>query len=317
MRDRSLAQPVQLLDVDALEGLLDAIDDDLHDQETHQGIEEDAHFHDERDAVGAEHGQERDAVLERQEADHLGQRLLAADDDKQAHEDEAHGERHARARGQPAHVEDGPGHDVGQHHEEPADHERGGGVDIGLQLARAAETPVHALEENRHQDALEPEEDHRHHPELAATRDDGDEPGRRGQSHRLSRESADVRGRAAAPQEREPAEQHQARYEHREMAEGGIHRYRTRKDTVMARTASTNDTASSSGTRKSLSLATRVSKTASATARTTSLASRVARAQPSAAQVSTVATPQGTKRLPRSEKKRSTLSQAAHSISAR
>src|SRR5262249_20619118 len=113
------------------------------------------------------------------------------------------------------------------------------------------------------------------------------------------------------------AEQHQARSDHGQLAEGGGHRHRTRKDTVIASTASTNDTASSSGTRKSLSLATRVSKTARATARTASLASKVTRDQPRAAGVSAVATPHGTNRLPRSEKKRNTLSQAAHSISAR
>src|SRR5262249_60268655 len=124
-------------------------------------------------------------------------------------------------------------------------------------------------------------------------------------------------GGAARPKEREPAHQHQARPEARELAEGGVHGYRTRNDTVMARTASTNDTASSSGTRKSLNLATRVSKTARTMPRTASLAIRVAKAQPSDAGVSAVATPQGTNKLPRSEKKRRTLSQAAHSISAR
>src|SRR5256885_12957770 len=47
----------------------------------------------ERDAVGAEQRQQRDAVLQHEEPDDLGERLLAADHHEQADQHEAHGQR--------------------------------------------------------------------------------------------------------------------------------------------------------------------------------------------------------------------------------
>ena len=61
----------------------------------------------------------------------------------------------------------------------------------------------------------------------------------------------------------------------------------------------------------------RVSSTATTPASSTSLASRLTTATPRAAGVRTTATPQGTKRLPSSEKKISSFSAAAHSMRAR
>src|SRR5215467_5724464 len=75
----SVPQPIQLLDVDALEGRMDLVDEDLHHEEAHERVEEHTELDDQRDAVGAEDRKQREAVLEHQEAHHLGQRLFAAD----------------------------------------------------------------------------------------------------------------------------------------------------------------------------------------------------------------------------------------------
>src|SRR5215831_7148947 len=81
----SVPQPVQLLNVDALEGLMDLVDEDLHDKEAHERVEEDAQLDDQRDAVGTKDREQGESVLQHEEAHHLGQRLFAADHHEQAY----------------------------------------------------------------------------------------------------------------------------------------------------------------------------------------------------------------------------------------
>src|SRR5262247_21222 len=78
----SVPQPVQLLNVDALEGLMDLVDEDLHDKEAHERVEEDAQLDDQRDAVGAKDREQGESVLQHEKAYDLGQGLLAADHHK-------------------------------------------------------------------------------------------------------------------------------------------------------------------------------------------------------------------------------------------
>src|SRR5437867_10411123 len=68
--------------------------------------------------------------------------------------------------------------------------------------------------------------------------------------------------------------------------------YRSKKDEVTASRASTKEALSSSGTRKSRSLATRVSRTATATASTPSFSASAPTAVATAPGVSAVANPQ-------------------------
>src|SRR2546429_7933510 len=93
--------------------------------------------------------------------------------------------------------------------------------------------------------------------------------------------------------------------------------YRSKKDEVTASRASTKEALSSSGTRKSRSLATRVSRTATATAKTTTFTAKTPTAVITASSVSARAKPQGTKRLPSRKKNTRNLRAAAHSIRAR
>ena len=94
-------------------------------------------------------------------------------------------------------------------------------------------------------------------------------------------------------------------------------RYLSRNEEVTASSASTKETLSSSGTRKSRSLAIRVSRTATAAARTTSFSRKLADGHGERRRGQRAGTPHGTKRLPSSEKKISSLSAAAHSMRAR
>src|SRR5262245_57031034 len=125
-----------------------------------------------------------------------------------------------------------------------------------------------------------------------------------------------MRGRPASPEGDEAEQQHGARAQNGELGEQDVP-HRQRNDEVIAKSASTKDTLNSSGTRNSLSLAMRVSKTAMMPASATSFTSKVTRARARAAGVSATAMHQGTKRLASSMKNTRSFTDAAHSIRAR
>src|ERR1035437_9340973 len=79
----SVPKMLQLLDVDRVERLVNVVHEDLHPQEPHQRVEEHADLDQQRHAVGADHGEQGDRVLEHEKADHLRNRLPAAHDDEQ------------------------------------------------------------------------------------------------------------------------------------------------------------------------------------------------------------------------------------------
>src|SRR2546427_404665 len=72
----SVAQPRQLFDIKRVEGFVNVVDENLHDQEPHQRIEEHPKFDKQRHAVCAYDCKEGNRVLEHQEADDLRDRLL-------------------------------------------------------------------------------------------------------------------------------------------------------------------------------------------------------------------------------------------------
>src|SRR4030095_12665191 len=118
------------------------------------------------------------------------------------------------------------------------------------------------------------------------------------------------------PEHHEPAQEHEGRAAHGERRDDlGTHR--RRNDAVTARRARMNDALRSSGTRKRRSLAMCVSTSAITPPNARTLRARVRMAQRRAPEVRVAATPHGAKRLPRREKKTSSLSAAAHSLSAR
>jgi hypothetical protein len=203
---------------------VDLVDEDLHDQEAHQHVEEHPDLDDQGDAVRAQHREEGDPVLQHEEADHLGERLLAGDDHEQADEDQAHRQRHPGAGRQVAELHDRPHHDVGEEDEQAADEERGRGVHVGRDLPLGAEAAGHAAEEQGDPDPLERDQQPGHPVQLRVAREVRDQRGGRGERNRLEGEGVDVRGEPAAPQQQESRDEHDARSEHRELGERAVHR---------------------------------------------------------------------------------------------
>src|SRR5260370_10069986 len=140
------------------------------------------------------------------------------------------------------------------------------------------------------------------------------------QHHRLPLEGLDVGIETAPPKQGNSGEQGETRTERGELGKKTIahcETYLNKKDDVTASSANTNETASNSGTRKSLSLAMRVSSRATTMPRAASLATSATAATPRAIGVSVVATPQGANILASKEKKISKRTAEAHSISAK
>src|SRR5439155_17773029 len=96
-----------------------------------------------------------------------------------------------------------------------------------------------------------------------------------------------------------------------------VHTYLNKNEDVTPNSASTNDTASNSGTRKRRNLATRVSTMAMTAPSAASFPRSATIAMSKAPGVSVTATPHGTNRFASKERKMKSLSDAAHSISAR
>src|SRR5215813_1979495 len=219
----SVPQPVQLLNVDTLEGLMDLVDEDLHDKEAHERVKEDAQLDDQRDAVGAKDREQGEAVLQHEKAHHLGQRLFAADHHEQAHQDQPHRQRHANSRRQPAERHQRPSDRVPEQYEKTGHHQRGGGVHVGLELPLSREAPLHTLQEPGNHDPLEQQQTDRNPVELGNLPKVGHDYGHGRQDDGLPREGAEIGGDTAPPEEDEAEDQDQARAEDAELGEGGTH----------------------------------------------------------------------------------------------
>src|SRR5208283_1589303 len=74
-----LLQGLEVLQIEAVELLANLEEEHAEDQHRHQHVERDAEFDDHRHAVGRAHRREEQAVLHRQESDHLRHRLAAGD----------------------------------------------------------------------------------------------------------------------------------------------------------------------------------------------------------------------------------------------
>src|SRR3989454_556344 len=135
--------------------------------------------------------------------------------------------------------------------------------------------------------------------------------GEHGEQHGLGGEEVEPSRPALTPDE----EQRRRQTQEREEIRGGGHG--TRNTAVTERSASANEPARSSGTRKSRSLATTVSRTASAAARTASLPARARSPRRTGTGSARLVTPQGTKRLARSVMETNSRIADAHPTKAR
>src|SRR5207245_2287731 len=144
------------------------------------------------------------------------------------------------------------------------------------------------------------------HAEVEADERHGDGAGEHGEQRGLDGEEVEPSRPALTPDE----EQRRGQTQEREEIRGGGHG--TRNTAVTERSASANEPARSSGTRKSRSLATTVSRTASAAARTASLPARARSPRRTGTGSARLVTPQGTKRLARSVMKTNSRIADAH-----
>src|SRR5512139_3470417 len=76
----------ELLGVERRELAVDLVDDDPHDEHADQQVEQHAGFNHQRQRLGQQNAEDEDAVLQNQVADHLGDRLAAADQQQEASE---------------------------------------------------------------------------------------------------------------------------------------------------------------------------------------------------------------------------------------
>ena len=95
-----LLQLLEVVDVEAVELLADLEEEHAEDQHADQHVERDAELDHHRHAVGRAGGGEEQAVLHRQEADHLRHRLAPRDhhQERQQHAGQRDAERAARRR---------------------------------------------------------------------------------------------------------------------------------------------------------------------------------------------------------------------------
>src|SRR5213080_273055 len=168
-----------------------------------------------------------------------------------------------------------------------------------------------APEQARDHPRLDDQDDGADPEERPLACEDADGAGEHGEQHGLDGEEVEPSRPALTPDE----EQRRGQTQEREKIRGGGHG--TRKTAVTERSASANEPARSSGTRKSRSLATAVSRTASAAARTASLPARARSPRRTGTGSARLVTPQGTKRLARSVMKTNSRIADAHPTRAR
>ena len=235
-------------------------------------------------------------------------------------EDEPHGQRQAGARRELAQRHERPRDHVGEHHEQAADQERGRGVDVGLRARarrRSAGPCASSSSGDRH--ALEQEEHAGHDVELPVAGEVRRHGGRRGQRDGLAAERADVRGRAAAPEQHEAEEQDRLEPSIGELGEQGVHRTahpQERRGDGQERQDEGHAQQLRHAEQPELGDARLEARRSRPPARRASRARRPT-ATARAAGVSVDGHAPGTNRLASSEKNTSSFSAAAHSISAR
>src|SRR5581483_11286875 len=169
----------------------------------------------------------------------------------------------------------------------------------------------HAADDARDEPRLADREHDAEHHQRRAVGEGADGDGERRQQGRLEDEEPE----SCAP--RLPPDEHHGggqRGEHEEIADRA---HRSRNTAVTDRSASANEPASSSGTRKSRSFAMLVSSTASAVVRTASLPTTAAVPWRMATGVRTCGTPHGKNRFASSVRKSRSFIADVHSTSAR
>src|SRR5438874_1355572 len=170
-----------------------------------------------------------------------------------------------------------------------------------------ADAPEHAWDHDR----LDDEEDERDEQEPRAPREQAEGPRERGKRQRLGGEEAEPARPALPPDD---GERHDEAHEREKVGRG---RHGTRNTAVTERRASANEPASSSGTRKSRSLAMMVSRPARATVSTASLPVSARRPSSTGTGSTISGTPHGKNRFARSVRNTKSFIAAAHSTSAR
>src|SRR5258706_3528147 len=306
------------MDVDRLEALADAEQENADHDQRHQDREGDADLHHQRHALRAGGGEDQ-PVLDRQEADHLAHGIAPRDHHQQAEQDhrKRKGEVLARQRAglrrdrQHDHDRQRDQRHAGEHRQTDADHR--------LDRAMDAQAQHDAVQREGNDRRLDDERDRRSDVEVRRILDIG-LPGHRNRHHqRVQGEGIDEPGHAGLVEEHQ-ADEHQPAGEEVGDVEGERAHHATR-ETNRSRIASTPSISAAprkSETRKTRILAIAVSNTASIRPAAASFAAYAARpARYAARPCPETAIPQGAKRQGITETYSSSLTKEAASMSAR
>ena len=168
-------------DIDRVEALADAEQENADDDEGDQDREGDADLDHERHALGAGGG-EHQAVLQRHEADHLTDGVAPRHHHQQAEQHHREREGEVLARQRIGVGGDAQHHHHGERHQAHAEQHGEADADHGLDLAVNAELDDHPVQRHRDDDGLEQQRDRRGDVEVRRVLDVG-LPGDRQRQH--------------------------------------------------------------------------------------------------------------------------------------
>ena len=204
-------QLLEVADVEAVELLADLEHEDAEDQDADQHVERDAELDHHRHAVGRRRGGEEQAVLHRQEADHLRHRLRADDHHHEGEQHAGQGDAERAAGDRRREPGDRLGEIEGEDHQDDADQHRRRHVDQRLDVPAHVEALDHPVQQHRDQDHLEQEGQTRRQVEVRLAGDVADHRGRGDQGDALQREQVDQREDPALRDHRERQQQDRRR----------------------------------------------------------------------------------------------------------
>src|SRR5579875_2661198 len=266
---------------------------DDHDQQQVQGG---AQLDQERHPGGEQEGDQRDAVVDQQQADDLRHRLASGDQHEQPDQDGGQPERRQTGR-RPGEGRDEPAHrQVGDDHQPRRADQGGGHVHQRGALPAGGVAPHHPGQQAGNDQPF----GHEHHTgdgtEAGVAAVDGQHGGQSGQSHTLEGQDSDDGSQVAPPQGH-----HRAGQDHPggqlQQVQLGSGDHRVTSPVITPTTASTNPPARSSGTRKSRSLAVETSTAEITAPNTAALAATAPRATATAVTPAPEAMPQGANRF--------------------
>ena len=196
----------------------DMEEEHAEDERADQHVERDAQLDHQRHAVGRAGGGEEQAVLHRQEADHLRHRLAPRDHHQERQQHARHRDAERRAREGARHLRDRGGQREREDHQADADQHRGRNVDQGLDVPAHVQPVDQAVQYPRDQHHLEQQRERGRGIQMTLAGCVGHDQRRGGKRGALPGEQLDQRQDAPLRQHREREQQQERREQVDELA---------------------------------------------------------------------------------------------------